>query len=65
MAASVYLGKGAHDGAAAKLIVEEAGGKATDVFGDDQRYDEPIRGVILSNGKVHDPLVDLAGQYRS
>jgi len=47
------------DVAAAKVIVEEAKGKATDIFGNDQRYDKDIRGVILSNGVVHDEIVRI------
>ncbi len=33
------------DIAAAKVIVEEAGGKVTDLFGNEQRYDEDINGA--------------------
>jgi fructose-1,6-bisphosphatase/inositol monophosphatase family enzyme len=40
------------DIAAVKVIVEEAGGKVTDLFGDDQRYDRDIKGAIISNGKI-------------
>ncbi len=47
------------DGAAVKIIVEEAGGKVTDLFGNEQRYDQPIKGFIASNGVVHQELVDL------
>ncbi len=45
------------DVAAAKVIVEEAGGKVTDLFGNNQRYDEDINGCIASNGVVHDEVV--------
>jgi fructose-1,6-bisphosphatase/inositol monophosphatase family enzyme len=48
-----------HDLAAAKIIIEEAGGKTTDLFGNDQRYDQPTKGFIASNGVVHDELVKL------
>lgn len=51
-----------HDIAAIKLIVEEAGGRVTDLFGNDQRYDQEIKGAILSNGVVHDELVALIAQ---
>jgi myo-inositol-1(or 4)-monophosphatase len=47
------------DIAAAKVIVEEAGGKVTDMFGNDQRYDGDINGAIVSNGVVHEQLVNL------
>lgn len=49
----------AHDIAAVKVIVEEAGGKVTDLLGNEQRYDQPIKGAIISNGLVHDELVAL------
>lgn len=57
--ASVFVGtKGKNvDIAAAKVIVEEAGGKVTDLFGREQRYDQDIRGAIVSNGVVHEELV--------
>ncbi|MCA9342459.1 inositol monophosphatase [Candidatus Saccharibacteria bacterium] len=46
------------DIAAAKIIVEEAGGKVTDFYGNEQRYDEDkINGAIVSNGIVHKKLV--------
>lgn len=64
MAATVYLGFGAHDVATSKLIVEEAGGKVTNVFGEEQRYDQDVKGVIVSNGAIHDTLVKLADEYK-
>lgn len=54
---SVFPGRSAHDMAAAKLIIEEAGGKVTDLYGREQRYDGQITGAILSNGRVHEALV--------
>lgn len=47
------------DIAAAKLIVEEAGGKVTDLFGNNQRYDKDINGAIISNGLVHNEVVNI------
>lgn len=46
------------DIAAAKVIVEEAGGKVTDFFGNEQRYDKSINGAIISNGIVHDEVIE-------
>lgn len=46
------------DIAAAKIIVEEAGGKVTNFFGNDQRYDRPIKGAVLTNGIVHDEIIN-------
>ena len=45
------------DIAAVKVIVEEAGGKVTDLFGNEQRYDKAINGAVISNGVVHDELI--------
>lgn len=51
------------DIAAIKVIVEEAGGKVTDLFGNEQRYDQDIKGAIISNGIVHDEIINLINQY--
>lgn len=48
-----------HDAASVKLIVEEAGGKVTDLAGEEQRYDGPINGFIASNGVCHDDFLNL------
>jgi myo-inositol-1(or 4)-monophosphatase len=64
IAATVFPGAGCHDVASAKLIVDEAGGKVTDVFGHDQRYDQTVSGAVISNGLVHDELVELANTYK-
>lgn len=53
----------AHDVAAVKIIVEEAGGKVTDLLGNEQRYDRAVKGAIISNGLVHDELVFLVKPY--
>lgn len=47
------------DIAAAKVIVEEAGGKVTNIFGEEQKYDQDIKGAIISNGVTHKELVNL------
>lgn len=47
------------DIAAAKIIVEEAGGKVTNLFGEEQRYDKDIKGAIISNGLVHDEALKV------
>lgn len=61
MIGGVCSGAQAHDIAAAKIIVEEAGGKVTDLYGQEQRFDkEDIKGSIISNGSVHDYLIEQA-----
>lgn len=51
------------DAAAMKLIVEEAGGRVTNLMGADQRYDEDIAGIVLSNGKVHEKVLSYIRKY--
>jgi len=51
------------DIAAVKVIIEEAGGKVTDLFGNEQRYDRDIKGAIMSNSKVHDEIAQLTNKY--
>ena len=51
------------DIAAVKVIVEEAGGKVTDLFGNEQRYDQSIKGALISNGIVHDEVVKIIKNY--
>lgn len=57
LAFALYPSSPAHDTAMAKIIVEEAGGKVTSLFGQDQRYDGPVEGLIASNGALHEELV--------
>lgn len=49
----------AHDVAALKLLIEEAGGRVTDLDGNEQRYDRPVNGAILSNGHIHEELIKV------
>lgn len=61
--AFIFPGRGAHDVAAEKLIIEEAGGRVTSLDGLEQRYDGAIRGAIVSNGKLHDALIKHLREY--
>jgi fructose-1,6-bisphosphatase/inositol monophosphatase family enzyme len=61
--ATFFAGKLPWDVAAVKVIVEEAGGKVTDLDGNEQRYDREINGALISNGRVHDWLLGLVKQY--
>lgn len=63
LGAAIYKGKGAHDGAALKILVEEAGGRVTDLFGDEQRYDGELKGQLVSNGVLHDQILDLIREF--
>ncbi len=42
------------DMAAAKVIIEEAGGKTSGIFGGKQKYNQDIQGFIGSNGLLHE-----------
>jgi fructose-1,6-bisphosphatase/inositol monophosphatase family enzyme len=54
----------AHDVAAVKIIVEEAGGKVTDFFGKEQRYDrENIKGCVITNGLLHKDLLKVIRRH--
>ncbi|HUB93714.1 MAG TPA: inositol monophosphatase family protein [Verrucomicrobiae bacterium] len=61
--AHLFPGKSAHDVAAVKLIVEEAGGKVTNLRGEEQPYNAQIFGAIVSNGHLHQELVDLMKDF--
>jgi myo-inositol-1(or 4)-monophosphatase len=58
-AAAVACGNRPYDIAAAKVIVEEAGGRVTDLWGKEQRYDREIAGAVASNGVVHEELIGI------
>ncbi len=51
------------DIAAIKVIVEEAGGKVTNLFGEEQRYDKEIKGALISNGVVHDEVLSVINKF--
>lgn len=59
----VFPGKTPWDIAAVKVIVEEAGGKVTDLYGNDQLYDRAIKGAVVSNSRMHDELVALVSKH--
>lgn len=51
------------DIAASYLIVKEAGGKVTDLDGNEQRYDQDIKGAIISNGVSHEDILEKVQKY--
>lgn len=56
---AVYYQRYGHDVAALKIITEEAGGKVTDLNGNERRYDENGIGCIVSNGILHKKLLEI------
>ena len=59
--AAVPAGGHPWDHAAVKLIVEEAGGMVTNGKGLEQRYDQELSGVIVSNGRIHQDILKVVG----
>ena len=59
ISAVTFTGTGAWDVAAVKLIVEESGGKVTDLNGNEQAYDKPINGAVISNGISHQDAINF------
>ncbi len=51
------------DVAASKIIVEEAGGKVTDLFGCEQSYDQSINGAVITNGVIHDEVIKIIKKH--
>lgn len=58
-AGAVFFKEYGHDVAALKIITEEAGGKVTDLNGDERRYDQDGIGCVVSNGILHKDLLDI------
>lgn len=57
----VYVGQGCgpYDVAAAEVILTEAGGTITNVYGEPLNYASDFLGVVVSNGADHKKLVDI------
>jgi myo-inositol-1(or 4)-monophosphatase len=60
---TIFPGNQPNDTAALKVLVEEAGGKVTDIFGNEQRYDRPIKGHLVTNGLLHVALLELIQKH--
>lgn len=55
--AVIFPGLSAHDSAAAKIIVEEAGGVFTSLTGETDRYDAPVHGhLAAANQAIYDQI---------
>ncbi len=63
LAASIHPARFPYDSAALKVIVSEAGGTVTSLDGKDQRYDRKINGAVMSNGKLHESIIDMIRKY--
>lgn len=56
---AVFYHKYGHDVATLKIITEEAGGKVTDLNGQERRYDQDGIGCIVSNGILHNEILEI------
>ena len=56
---AVFFKEYGHDVAALKIITEEAGGKVTDLNGNERRYDGDGVGCIISNKILHQEIVNI------
>lgn len=65
IAGVVYMGGHAWDVAAAKVIAEEAGCKVTNVDGDDQRYDQAVRGAIIARPEHYETVLQVLANSSS
>jgi myo-inositol-1(or 4)-monophosphatase len=53
------------DVVAIDIIIREAGGTVTDLYGNPLRYDQPLHGTVATNGLVHPRMLELiAGHSR-
>ncbi|KKS65231.1 MAG: Inositol monophosphatase [Parcubacteria group bacterium GW2011_GWA1_42_7] len=60
---TVFFNPYAHDVAALKIITEEAGGKVTDLDGNERRYDKDGLGCIISNRIVHGEILGCVKKH--
>ena len=51
------------DLAASYIIVREAGGKVTNIYGEEQRYDNDIKGAIITNGISHEKVLQKVRKH--
>ena len=59
-AAVIFPGLSAHDSAAAKIVIEEAGGVFTSLTGETDRYDQPVHGhIAAANQDIYDQIHSL------
>ncbi|MBI4092829.1 MAG: inositol monophosphatase [Candidatus Kerfeldbacteria bacterium] len=64
LVATIFSGNKPWDSAALKVIVEGAGGKVTDLFGHEQRYDQDVRGHLATSGLSHEQILEIIRQAK-
>ncbi|MHA1271054.1 MAG: inositol monophosphatase family protein [Candidatus Helarchaeota archaeon] len=63
ISAFLSVGTNIWDVAAGVLLVQEAGGKVTDLSGQDYDFYDPNKILIASNGKIHIKLLNLLNKF--
>lgn len=59
VSAAIYSYDKPWDGAAPSLLIKEAGGKVTDLDGNEQKYNSTINGIVCTNGIIHDQIIKI------
>lgn len=59
LSAVIFGGRSQYDNVAVKLLVEEAGGKVTNLAGAVEDPGSEVQGQVSSNGLVHDEILDI------
>ncbi len=58
--ASIFGGESAHDMTPGKILIEEAGGRTSDLYGNvPARFDTDMLGQVCSNGPMHDEIISV------
>ena len=47
-----------------RLIIPSENYLVADLFGNDRRYDQPLKGAICSNGLIHKDIVGIARLHK-
>jgi myo-inositol-1(or 4)-monophosphatase len=63
LSATLYGSKSIYDVVATKIIVEEAGGKSTDLFGGMEASEGDVKGQLATNGLVHDEILAIIKKH--
>ncbi|MDO8537964.1 MAG: inositol monophosphatase [archaeon] len=58
--ADIFPGNTAHDVAAIDLLINEAGGKTSNLFGETQQTNKPIKGFIGANKELHKKILEIS-----
>ena len=57
--ATLFGGGSIYDNLSVRILVEEAGGKVTNLFGEVEGFLDEVKGQLVSNGLVHDEILEI------